>query len=100
MHNAVQFNVSSAKFLLMISIDIGTFVFILLFIGFNVETDVGINESSVPIRIFGMHFVLRAFKAQILCSSIHLFFCEGSKMTDFEVDESTVLDWLYTTRCL
>ena len=80
----------------MISIDIGTFVFILLFVVFKVETNVGIHESFV----FGMHFVLRAFKAQILCSSIHLFFSEGSKMTDFEVDESTVLDWLYTTRCL
>ena len=35
------------------------FVFILLFVGFKVEADVGINESSVPIWIFGMHFMLR-----------------------------------------
>ena len=45
---AVRFNLSPAKFLLMISTDDGALVFILLFIGFNVETDVGINESSVP----------------------------------------------------
>ena len=44
----------------MISTDNETFVFILLFVGFKVETDVGINESSVSIWIFGMCFVLRA----------------------------------------
>ena len=40
--------------ILMISTDNKTFVFILLFIGFKleVETDVGINISSVPICIF------------------------------------------------
>ena len=40
---------SFLKFLLMISTDDETFVFILLFIGFKVETDVGINTSSGPI---------------------------------------------------
>ena len=33
----------------MISMHDGIFVFILLFLGLKVETDVGINESSVPI---------------------------------------------------
>ena len=33
----------------MISTDDGTFVFILLSIGFKVEPDVGINASSVPV---------------------------------------------------
>ena len=42
----------------MISKDDGTFVFILLFIGFNVETDVGIDANSVPAWIFRMLFVL------------------------------------------
>ena len=38
----------------MISTDDGTFVFILLFIGFKVETDIEINASSVPVWIFRM----------------------------------------------
>ena len=52
---------------MMISTDDGTFVFILLFVGFKVETDVGINTSSVPIWIFEMLFWLRVLK-------VHLFF--------------------------
>ena len=40
------------SFFLVISTDDGTFAFILLFIGFKVETDVGINASSVPVWIF------------------------------------------------
>ena len=48
----------------MISTDDGTFVFILLFIGFNVETDVGINASSVPVWIFRIPFVLCVLKVQ------------------------------------
>ena len=45
--SAVQFNVSSAKFLLMISIFVAAFVFILLFAVFKVETNVGIHEGFV-----------------------------------------------------
>ena len=57
----------------MISTDNGTFVFILLFIGFKVETDVGINASSVPVWIFRMLVVLCVFKVQIWSSSDNLF---------------------------
>ena len=63
--SAVHFILSSLKFLLILSMDDGTFVFILFFAGFKVEPDVGINESSIPIWILGMNFVLRAFKVQI-----------------------------------
>ena len=42
--SADQFSLPSAKFFLMISMDGGTFVFILLFVGYKVESDVGINE--------------------------------------------------------
>ena len=45
----VQFIVFSGIFVLMISMDNGTFVFILLFVRFKVDAGVGINESSVPI---------------------------------------------------
>ena len=40
----------------MISTDDDTFLFVLLFVGFKVETasDVVINKSSVPFWIFGM----------------------------------------------
>ena len=74
--SAIQFILSSAKFLLMISIDDGTSVFILLFVGqgFKVEADVEINKSSVSIWIFGIYIVLHALKVQnqpqIQCSSI------------------------------
>ena len=64
---------SSAKFLLMISTDDGTFVFVLFLVGFKVETDVGINASSVPVWIFTVPFVLRVLKVQIWCSSDYLF---------------------------
>ena len=60
--SADQIVLPTAKFLLMISIDNGEFVFILLFAGFKVETDVEINDSSVPILVFRMHFVLRTLK--------------------------------------
>ena len=50
--SAFKFILSSAKFHLMILMDngsyYGTFVFILLSVGFKIETDVGIHESSVP----------------------------------------------------
>ena len=49
----------------MISTDDGMSVFILLFIGFKVETDVGVNASSVPVWIFRMLVVLRVLKVQI-----------------------------------
>ena len=49
--SADRFTLSSAKFLVMISADDGTFVLILLFIGFKVETDVVINANSVPVCI-------------------------------------------------
>ena len=52
--SADPFILSSAKFLLMISTDDGTFVFILLFIRFNVDTDAGFDAGSVPVRIFRM----------------------------------------------
>ena len=58
--STVQSMLSSAKFLLWISMDDGTFIFVLLFVGIKVETDDGINESYVPIWIFGKHFVLCA----------------------------------------
>ena len=64
---------SSAKFLLVNSKDDGTFVFILLFFGSKVETDVGFNASSVPVWIFRMLFVLRVLKDRIWGSSDHLF---------------------------
>ena len=71
------------------------FVFILLFVlfKFKVGTDVGINESSVPIRIFGMHFVLRALKVQIWCSSIHFFFSKVSMQDSngcYDIDSSVL----------
>ena len=50
--SADGFILPSAKFLLMVSTDDGTFVFILLFIGFKVETAAGINASCVPVWIF------------------------------------------------
>ena len=53
------------SFFLVISTDDGTFAFILLFIGFKVETDVGINASSVPVWILSLPFVLRVLKVQI-----------------------------------
>ena len=64
----------------MISTDYGTFVFFLLFIGFKVETDVGINVGSVQVWIFRMLFVLRVLNVQIfkLGSSDHLFFSKVS----------------------
>ena len=73
----------SSLFVLMNSMDDGTFVFILLFIGFKVETDVGINTSSGAILIFGMSFVLRALRVQIWGSSDHLF-CSKVSTDDFD----------------
>ena len=58
--------------------DDGMFVFIVLFIGFKVETDVGINASCVPVWIFRMLFVLRVLKVQIWGSSDRLFFSKVS----------------------
>ena len=71
--SAVEFILSSAKFLVTISTDEGTFFFILLFIGFNVENYVGINESSVPLAawILGVNFVLCVLKVQIWWSTLH-----------------------------
>ena len=43
-----QFILSSAKFLLWISMDDGTFGYVLLSFGFKVETDVGINGWFAP----------------------------------------------------
>ena len=118
--SAAQFILTSAKFILMISMDNGMFVFILLFVGFKVETDVEINKRSVPIQIFGNQFVVCNLKVQIWCSFIHFFFSKFSTgdsdgchdidfyvlsflgftlETDVEVDESA-LDWLFTTSCL
>ena len=66
---------SSAKFfsLSMISMDHGTFVFILLFVGFKNETDVGINESSVPIR-FRNAFRASRFEGSDLMQFYSFFF--------------------------
>ena len=55
----------------MISMGDGTFVFILLFVGFKIETNVGINKIFDPIWISGMIFVLCARTVQIWCSSFH-----------------------------
>ena len=49
-------------------------MFILLFIGFKVETDVEINASSVRVWIFRMLFVLCVLKVQVWGSSDDLFF--------------------------
>ena len=46
--------------------------------GFQVEVDVGINASFVPVWIFRMLFVLRVLKVQIRGSSDHLFFSKVS----------------------
>ena len=48
---ADQFILSSAKFLLIISTDHGMFVIIPLFIGFQIETDLGINASTAPVGL-------------------------------------------------
>ena len=58
------------------------FVFILLFIGFKVETDFGISARSVPVWIFRMLFVLRVLKIQIWGSSDHLFLFFSNVSTD------------------
>ena len=75
--DVLTFILSSAKFLLMISTDDGTFEGTLLFIGFKVETNVVIHASSVPVTnpvwIFRMLFVLRVLKVRIWGSSDHLF---------------------------
>ena len=50
--SADRFILSSAQFLAMISTHAdGSFVSILLFTGFNMETDVGIDAGSVPVWI-------------------------------------------------
>ena len=50
---AFQFILSSAKFLLWISMDDGTFGYVLSSFGFKVETVVGINESFAPFGFSG-----------------------------------------------
>ena len=72
--SAVQFTLSSTKFLVMTSTDDGTFVFILVFVGYKVETDVGINEGYVPDLIFGMLFVLCVLKNHIWYSLLQQSF--------------------------
>ena len=49
--DAVQFTLSQQSFFRW-SMDNGAFAFIVLLVGFKVETNVGINESSVLIWIF------------------------------------------------
>ena len=44
--------------------------FILSFWGFKIEADVGINKGSIPVWIFGVHFVLCTLKVQIKYSPI------------------------------
>ena len=62
--------------------DDGTFVFILLFIGFKVEINAGINESSVPVWIFRMLSCLYfELESSDLGSSHHLCFCKVSLRT-------------------
>jgi hypothetical protein len=48
-----QFILSSAKFLLWISMDCWTFGYVLSSFGFKVEIGVGINESFAPLWILG-----------------------------------------------
>ena len=54
---AFQFIWSVAKFLLWISIDDGTFSYVLSSFGFNVETDVGINGCFAPFWLLGTHYL-------------------------------------------
>ena len=75
-----------------------TFVFILVFVGFKIETDVRINEGSIPIWIFGMHLMLCSLKVQMWCSYIH-FFSSKIMMNDSngcscKVDEGSARGWL------
>ena len=85
------------SFFLVISTDDGTFVLILLFIGFKVDTDVGINASSVPVWISSLPFVLRVLKVQIWGSSDHLFFSRFSTEDSStpQIDSSVVFPWVH-----
>ena len=46
-------HLTSAKFLLLISMDDGTFGYIISSFGFKVETDVGINGCFAPFWLLG-----------------------------------------------
>jgi len=54
---AFQFIWSVAQFLLWISMDDGTFSYVLSSFGFNVETDVGINGCFAPFWLLGTHYL-------------------------------------------
>ena len=54
-------------------------------IGFKVETDLGINASSVPVLIFRLLFVLRVLKVQIWGSSDHFFFSKFRQRIPIDV---------------
>ena len=53
---AFRFVLSSAKFLPWISVDDGTFGYVLSSFGFKVETDVGINGCFAPFWLLGTHY--------------------------------------------
>jgi hypothetical protein len=55
---AFQFILSSAKFLLWISMDDGTFGYVLSSFGFKVETDVEINERFAPFWLLRTRYLI------------------------------------------
>ena len=96
-------------------------LFYFVIFGFKVETDVGSNENYVLIWIFEMHFVLLLFEGSDLVQFCSFFLEQGSTEdsngchdmaysvlsflgitleTDFEVDEGTAREWLFTMRCV
>ena len=95
----------------MISTDDDTFVFVLLFVGFKVETasDVVINKSSVPFWIFGMpalHGIVfsrcAACDQVLVMNPTELFpFWPNLKFWDFfcGLRPARFVDWLETVSC-
>jgi hypothetical protein len=60
MSELVVFQFILSKFLLWISMDYGTFGYVLSSFGFKVETDLGINESFAPFWFLGTLFLILA----------------------------------------
>ena len=84
-------------------------IFYFLFIGFRlmlesmkVLIDVGINKSSFPPWIFGMHFELWVLKVQICCSFFQFSFYRVSNENSSGCGniESSVLSFLWITESL
>ncbi len=69
-----QFILSSAKFLLWISMDCWTFGYVLSSFGFKVEIGVGINESFAPLWILGAQLGFGTLVWSVMDLMVLLFF--------------------------